>query len=597
MMNNNTQVSPRNGVDFSKIRKAREGLKIPKFQNPYQKLDLTTDEYNTRRNVYAAKEDFFTNGQYDFEKMFQYYKAHPEQFRDLSSITATPTWEGAVRNTKGFKDWNSQFNDTGLNYFFGYDANKANYFGPTTSARKAFLDYINQRNSQQPEETTEETITTGGTPTGGTPTEGTSTGGNNTGGNNGITQRTYTPTEYFPAFQWKPQPFTSPIPNGIIAGLSLAANKHWFDNEMEKKAPLLEAPSLQGKVTNNYAARQIRNQQMADARSRAQQQLGSDQIQNQQYLQAVEQNLQPLENQNAVDQTQEFNETSQKLENIQNQNKLTWSQIANQNRSNLVADWNRRLDAKSKYQLQRNAIWADNTLKNWTDYGHWKANEENERDAALSSYNDYLAQRDLQNFRKPYEDFINDPYSSNTFNQLYSQANQYFEDNRGSTAWNKNDPYFFLDSIFGNDGSEEDKKKAFLAYLRSNHDSEYGKQYESGYNSEATDLYNQYITNANKVQNRLAFLKPSFRNTYTFEGFWNPKALGKQYQSMTYKRGGILKMKAGSRFVDYLEHNRKALKDHNQITMENVKLTQKTLQAQLESIDRETLILLRSIFK
>jgi hypothetical protein len=61
--------------------------------------------------------------------------------------------------------------------------------------------------------------------------------------------------------------------------------------------------------------------------------------------------------------------------------------IANQNRSNLVADYNRKQDARSKYQLQRNAIWADNIMKNKTDYGQWKANEENERDAALSSYN------------------------------------------------------------------------------------------------------------------------------------------------------------------------------------------------------------------
>jgi hypothetical protein len=47
-------------------------------------LDLTRDEYNTRRNVYAAKEDFFTNGQYDYAKMYEYYKAHPEQFKDLT---------------------------------------------------------------------------------------------------------------------------------------------------------------------------------------------------------------------------------------------------------------------------------------------------------------------------------------------------------------------------------------------------------------------------------------------------------------------------------------------------------------------------------
>jgi len=33
-MNNNTQVSPGNRVDFSKIRKASQGTKIPKFADP-----------------------------------------------------------------------------------------------------------------------------------------------------------------------------------------------------------------------------------------------------------------------------------------------------------------------------------------------------------------------------------------------------------------------------------------------------------------------------------------------------------------------------------------------------------------------------------
>lgn len=650
MINNITQVSPGNRVDFSKIRKAQEGLKIPKFQTPAGGI-------GNRKNTYITQDEWWNaHNQANIAQWLKIAQEHPEMtLEELNNFIAqnhnlyttigyngnraikgegVNQYQQDYHNKYGFGNtdafwngWENAYSGKSLNTgdlraaegqtftgdnYFGEQTNRrlANYFNDSELAqaneavksrgwRWELADYNDQDNRSGIGGRKFYKLVQGDDPgTDMTYTNNKGDGGNGGGGNTTV-RKTYTPTEYIPAFQWKPQPFTSPIPNGIIAGLNLAANRHWLTNEYQKKVPLLEAPYHQY-ITGAYkGVVDAYNTAGANIQSRANQ--IASQTSNLEQNQATQlQGAEMAENkrlEGALQQQEGYNRDRMKALEVANGNIDSATAVANQNRSNLVADWNRRLDAKSKYQLQRNAIWADNTLKNWTDYGHWKANEENERDAALSSYNDYVAQKDLQNFRKPYEDFINNPYSSNTFNQLYNEANQYFEDNRNSTAWNKNDPYFFLDSIFGNDGSEEDKKNAFLTYLRSNTDSDYGKRYASGYESEKTDLYNQYITNANNVQNQLASLKPSFRNTYTFEGFWNPKALGKQYQSMTYKRGGILKMKARSRFVNYLEHNRKALKDHNQITMENAKLAQKTLQAQLASIDRETLILLRSIFK
>jgi len=52
--------------------------------------------------------------------------------------------------------------------------------------------------------------------------------------------------------------------------------------------------------------------------------------------------------------------------------------------------------------LTRNNIKSDFINKTWTDYQQWAAGEKNERDSALSAYNDYLANLDMQKAMKNY---------------------------------------------------------------------------------------------------------------------------------------------------------------------------------------------------
>jgi len=47
-----------------------------------------------------------TNGQYDYAKMYAYYQQHQEEFGNISSITATPNFEGAKTNDRGYLQWN-----------------------------------------------------------------------------------------------------------------------------------------------------------------------------------------------------------------------------------------------------------------------------------------------------------------------------------------------------------------------------------------------------------------------------------------------------------------------------------------------------------
>lgn len=45
-------------------------------------------------------------------------------------------------NTLGFKNWNTTFNDSGLNNLFGYNEGKSDYLGVTTKSRHGFIDHL-----------------------------------------------------------------------------------------------------------------------------------------------------------------------------------------------------------------------------------------------------------------------------------------------------------------------------------------------------------------------------------------------------------------------------------------------------------------------
>lgn len=50
-------------------------------------------------------------------------------------------------DTLGFKNWNTIFNDSGLNNLFGYNEDKSDYLGVTTKSRKNFIDYLKDKGS------------------------------------------------------------------------------------------------------------------------------------------------------------------------------------------------------------------------------------------------------------------------------------------------------------------------------------------------------------------------------------------------------------------------------------------------------------------
>ena len=604
MNNINNQVSPRNRVDFSKIRKAQRGMRIPKFQSPSGPI-YNFDEFlnNLPTNQFKRGQTKFSipwtpnwegiSGKYanvgeleanDKYKAFTDYviqnaqgeNADPrvlEYLKLLEQTTIDPNHAAILFDQNGNlnQNWADEYRRLRNDGKYGYY-----HLGPegeleTSSTIKSEESPIEQSaessvESASPEQAVEETTNPGD----------------------------YTPDEYH-NFQFKHEPFLTPNP--FIAGLGLAANEHQYHNEMLKKVPLLEAPYRQY-ITGAYKAT-VDAYNNAGAGIQSQANRIASQTSNLEQSQATQlQGAEMAANkqlEGALKQQEGYNQDRQKVLETSWYNNAARTEIGNQNRINLVADFNRKLDAKSKYQQVRNNIKSDFINKTWTDFQQWAANEKNERDSALASYNDYIAGLRGQQAIKPYTDLASDPMKLKSFTTVYQNAFNDFNSNRGSDhTWQ--DANRELVNIFSNDDLDQNaKNEAFMNYLRTSN-SDYAAQFNRGRQSELTTAKNNAIIARQKIQNELAALHPSYRNTYIGGwGPWDTRHLGRQLAFE--KNGGILRMKHGSRFVDYLEHNRKAIKDQKQTTIEVSKQMERQLKTQLESLDRETLILLRSIFK
>jgi len=131
-------------------------------------------------------------------------------------------------------------------------------------------------------------------------------------------------------------------------------------------------------------------------------------------------------------------------------------------------------------------------MKNRTDFGQWKANEENEYDASLSAYNKYLAELDLQEAKKPYQNLLSDQSKSNAFEQTYQNALRDWNSNLGNNDyWKGKEDLKEMWKLANRDDAKQ--RQGFLTYLQTHGDSDYGKQFTQGYNSELTEAKNKYI--------------------------------------------------------------------------------------------------------
>lgn len=381
--------------------------------------------------------------------------------------------------------------------------------------------------------------------------------------------------------EFKSTPWTDWIP--LTANLinDYASNLRSYNQEVKKKFPLQEAPYQQAIVTNNYAGRQIRSGIAANIRARANQNLSSNADYNLALQQNAENQANQLEEQNALDQTQRFNETTKNVNAVANFNNQTGTAVANANAQQNAAAYNNILAARQRLIKANNASLNSYNANMYTSHGNWLQNYRLEKaryDRALNDYN-YSKQATELYKTSGLEALEGDNgiYSSNAFTSFMREL--------------ENDT-----NVTGITDSEgKISPELVKTWIENNPDDERVKRLQTNFQNEYNRAYNNYKNQLEEISSERTLNNLNIRATESNQGTrWGDilRARRNKPNPLYQKKGG-----RAARFVEYMEHYRKAQKDVADRNTETQKILWKQLDRDLDLIDKETLLLLKAAFK
>lgn len=365
--------------------------------------------------------------------------------------------------------------------------------------------------------------------------------------------------EHTPWTDW--MPLTAQYANDMIN------HQRQYQYAIKKKFPLQEAPTLQHKVTNDYALRSSENANINDMQARAEEQANnaSDLRAGMHHQQNVALQATQLRNQMAEQKAAKFNEESSRAEQVANTNKAQWAATANHNANVNAAAMNNILAAKS--QLQLNNLNSKNSyIANMTaSHGEWL------KDARINDIG-YQKALNLQNFNKA-KDALYDDYMK-------------MEDYTNSEAWKKFRQSEFAGANGPADANDDDWYKNEWENGGDN-----AKDFISQYEKEKNDAYKKYTQLYKNAYYKYLEDESLIPTTVSNQGFYrNP--FKSTVSTLFTKKGGRL-----ARFIDYMNHIQKEQQSVRKETMRTVENAQKSLNNALNRINQQELILLRSVFK
>lgn len=654
MINTNNQINPgKSWIDFSRIRKASSGMKIPKFQtsttrNGINYIDGSTWQGNIfsgfQSELLKMLEEAKANGTIDTvvsninamqERYATLRAAHPN-INSVSYDKAVQDYQKDIQEKYGFVNTagvgGANGNDKRYHRLgtgdLGDPADRADASGSWANSADGLWGGKTQDRTLlgYGDDWTDENLTTGNdlfkkynlklqkgedgawrlapitTPN---PTDdGSSTvtpGGKTPSEDDSSTTQTntksdYTAVDYTPEFNFKPDPFLSPLYNAAIAGTNLYAAAKVNNLAKQKKVALQQSPYYQYEVTSGYADQQAYDRAAAQYRQQAQNSHTSSLEGNMLTDLAYNDKANEMELQGQIAKNDHTNTDIQKANQIGQTNIGNAVSTWNGNQQNLVANQNAILTADQQLAREVGAIDADLITKDIADKGNYKVQQQQNLDYAKDMYNQNLVARDQQELVKGITELEEDPTKSKAFKSIMERAQADAQDNSDALAAFKN--------IFWTEDGETANPEAaqkFYEYLTTNQDSDYYKDFTRAYNTEYQTAYNKYKNDMQTVNNRYNATWQNVPLQYSTQGFFNPKrpTVGTYRSVFSAKKGGTIKKEVTTkdRMLEYLEHNRKVEKAGIDTAMATGKALQDKLKRDLDALDRETLLLLRSIFK
>lgn len=656
MINTNNRINPgKSRIDFSRIRKASSGMKIPKFQAS------TTRNGISYINGSTWQGNIFSGFQSELLKLLEEAKANGTIDTVVSNINAMQGRYATLRAAhpninsvsydKVVQDYQKDIQD---NYGFintagvgGARGNDQRYrrlgtgdLGDPADRADASGSWANSADGLWSGKTqdrtllgygddwTDENLTTGndlfkkyglklekgddgawrlakitddsssGTPDGNTPPGKTTVTTDDSSTNQTVKTdgSDYTAVDYTPEFNFKPDPFLSPLYNAAIAGTNLYAAAKVNNLAKQKQIALQQSPYLQHEVTSGYADQQAYDRAAAQYRQQAQNQHTSSLEGNMLTDLAYNDKANEMELQGQIAKNDHTNTEIQRGDQIGQTNIINAVNTWNQNQQNLVSNRNVMIDADQKLASQVGTINSDLITKNIADYGNYKVQQQQNLDYAKDMYNRNLVTRDQQELVKSITELEEDPAKSNAFKAIMERA-------QADTGTNSDALTAFGNIFWMEDGKTANPEAAqkFYEYLVTNQDSDYYKDFIRAYNTEYQTAYNKYQNATQEVNNRYNSTWQNVPLQYSTQGFFDPRkpTVGTYRSVISAKKGGTIKKEVTTkdRMLEYLEHNRKVEKAGIDTAMATGKALQDKLKRDLDALDRETLLLLRSIFK
>lgn len=628
---NNQQINPGNRVDFSRIRRFSKGG-VPKFKTPAGTLSNTSNNaedfwtnFNndiiTRWGQIAGDQNFNINDintflqqnrnlarttGYDGTRAIygQGVKQYQQDFHNKYGFGNTDSFWSRMNTAKNALNTGDNRQASGQQFtgddYFGTqtDYRRANYFSADELARAneaiknrgwqfVLDDAQNEGHTvgsdgrqfyklqEIPQTTTTTTTSTTPTTVAGTTTEESS-----------ITPNEYQSAEYLP--EYRKGIWTDGLHLAGIYGNNMIGALRDYNLEMKKQVPLHQASQQSAVVTDGYAERMLNKQSLAEARARnavAAANTSNADAARQMQLDFESQVGMQNEMQNNAVQAREYKASLQNAQQVADQNTANRTTVANQNRANLIAQRNAIIDARRKLNATKTAETAGLIQNLDASLNKFNLQEKMNRQYYNQAVNDYMFNKEKSAAYNEYSDILENGHLHAGYEGLVDHLLS-----GGDSALTNNAEDFA--ALQENRGDFTKTRAILEKYAKNNPEIATFLSKVDGLQKQAwgayENKYNSLLANksyANLFQKQYLGSYPGFERDY----------LNTNWTTLfpSYKKGG----KVEDRFIKYVEHTRKVLKDQDDRNKHVQTQAQKKLLRDLDALDRETLLLLRSIFK
>ena len=386
-------------------------------------------------------------------------------------------------------------------------------------------------------------------------------------------------------FQYKPTAWTDPIHLAAIRGQNERAINRHYDALNDFRTPLVQPDQRTTTSTSNYAERQARLKQANALLANTARNATADATTNNMMMQQAYANYQNITDGNTQLMQQAAEESNKRQDEVNAYNGYQNTWAANENM--------KQLRASEKTRATNNASRIAGLNYNDTDYinkvdashNQWVAHNRDLMNSKITAHN----QQQYEQYLEPKYQAIMDIERAGVDPYAQQLATEYM-DNAGNFTLSDDEAQALSD--IQDNASEDQKVAAIQEYIKNNPDSTLGKLAQKRYQEAHDKAYTDYTDSARRGQLYLNELLSLQDTQFSGEGFLNTKI----DNSLLWGDGPAIKMAKGGRFLDYLEHNRKVRKDLNDRVDKESSRQVRLLQTKLNALNRETIMLLRSIF-